>query len=162
MNKKIWLSSPHMEGHEMNHIQDAFLKNHVFPLGEYVNRFESKILKTIRFEEGYSVALNSGTSALHLALKLCGIAPGDEVICSSFTFSASANPILYERGVPVFVDSEEETWNMCPILLEQCIQDRLEKGKKPKAIILVHLYGMPAKLKEIMTIKILSRVKLRQ
>lgn len=150
--KKIWLSSPHMEGPEIKNVEDAFSKNHVFPLGEYVDLFESKILKTIRFEEGYSVALNSGTSALHLALKLCGIAPGDEVICSSFTFSASANPILYERGVPVFVDSEEETWNMCPILLEQCIQDRLEKGKKPKAIILVHLYGMPAKLKEIMTI----------
>lgn len=141
-----------MEGHEMNHVQDAFLKNHVFPLGEYVNRFESKILKTIRFEEGYSVALNSGTSALHLALKLCGITPGDEVICSSFTFSASANPILYEGGTPVFIDSEKETWNMCPKLLEQCIKDRIAKGVKPKAIILVHLYGMPAKLDEIMMI----------
>lgn len=149
---KIWLSSPHMEGPEIKNVEDAFSKNHVFPLGEYVDLFESKILKTIRFEEGYSVALNSGTSALHLALKLCGIAPRDEVICSSFTFSASANPILYEGGIPVFIDSEKETWNMCPKLLEQCIKDRITKGVKPKAIILVHLYGMPAKLGEIMTI----------
>lgn len=141
-----------MEGHEISNIEDALLKNHVFPLGEYVNLFESKILKTIRFEEGYSVALNSGTSALHLALKLCGIAPGDEVICSSFTFSASVNPILYEGGVPVFVDSEKETWNMCPKLLEHCIKDRIARGVKPKAIILVHLYGMPAKLDELMMI----------
>ena len=141
---KIGLSSPHMEGHEINNIEDAYSKNHVFPLGEYVSQFESKILKTIGFEDGHSLALNSGTSAIHLALKLCDISAGDEVICSSFTFSASANPILYEGGVPVFVDSEKETWNMCPKLLEKCIKDRLTKGKKPKAIILVHLYGMPA------------------
>lgn len=149
---KIWLSSPHMEGHEIHYIKDAYDKNHTFPLGEYVNLFESKILETIDFKEGFSVALNSGTSSIHLALKLCNVSPGDEVICSSFTFSASANPILYEGGFPIFVDSEKETWNMCPKLLEECIKDRLGRGKKPKAIILVHLYGMPAKLDEIMTI----------
>lgn len=149
---RIWLSSPHMEGHEADYMLDAYSKNHVFPLGEYVNLFESKILKTVGFEHGYSVALNSGTSAIHLALKLCNVSTGDEVICSSFTFSASANPILYENGIPVFVDSEKDTWNMCPKLLEQCIKDRMARGKKPKAIIVVHLYGMPAKITEIMTI----------
>ncbi|MFM1913797.1 MAG: hypothetical protein RIR51_1649 [Bacteroidota bacterium] len=152
MENKIWLSSPHMEGHEINHITDAYSKNHVFPLGEYVNKFEAKILKTIRLKEGHTLALNSGTSAIHLALKLCNVSAGDEVICSSFTFSASANPIIYEGGIPIFVDSEKDTWNMCPKLLEICIRDRLDRGKKPKAIILVHLYGMPAKLQEIMTI----------
>lgn len=150
--KRIWLSSPHMHGHEMNNINDAFSKNHVFPLGEYVNLFESKVLKAIEFEKGYSLALNSGTSAIHLALKLCNISPGDEVICSTFTFSASANPILYEGGIPVFVDSELETWNMCPKLLKQCIENRISAGKKPKAIILVHLYGMPGKLDEILEV----------
>lgn len=149
---KIWLSSPHMEGNEIEFVNDAFEKNHVFPLGEYVNLFEDKILKTIEFQEGFSLALNSGTSAIHLALKLCGVSTGDEVICSTFTFSASANPILYEGGIPVFVDSEIETWNMCPKLLEKCIKHRISKGKKPKAIILVHLYGMPAKLEEILKI----------
>lgn len=149
---KIWLSSPHMEGHEIEYIKDAYSQNHVFPLGKYVNLLESKILEKVNFQEGYSLALNSGTSAIHLALKLCEISFGDEVICSSFTFSASANPILYEGGIPVFVDSERETWNMCPKLLEYCIQDRLKKGKKPKAIIVVHLYGMPAKMNEIMEI----------
>jgi len=149
---KIWLSSPHMEGNEIEFVKDAFEKNHVFPLGEYVNLLEDKILKTIEFQEGFSLALNSGTSAIHLALKLCGVSTGDEVICSTFTFSASANPILYEGGIPVFVDSEKETWNMCPKLLEKCIKHRISKGKKPKAIILVHLYGMPAKLEEILKI----------
>lgn len=150
--KKIWLSSPDMEGHEIENVIDAFKKNQVFPLGEYVNLFEDKILKSIRLEKGFSLALNSGTSAIHLALKLCGISKDDEVICSSFTFSASANPILYEGGIPVFVDSETETWNMCPKLLEKCIESRISQGKKPKAIILVHLYGMPAKLEEILEV----------
>lgn len=149
---KIWLSSPHMEGHELDYVKDAYAKNHVFPLGEYVDLFESKILNKIKYNEGYCLALNSGTSALHLAIKLCGISPGDEVICSTFTFSASVNPILYEGGIPVFVDSENHTWNMCPILLKKCIKDRILSGKKPKAIILVHLYGMPAKIDEILEI----------
>ena len=131
---KIWLSSPHMEGHELDYIKDAYNKNHVFPLGEYVDLFESRILNEIKYKKGQCLALNSGTSALHLAIKLCGILPGDEVICSSFTFSASVNPILYEGGNPVFVDSENDTWNMCPILLKKCIKDRISLGKKPKAI----------------------------
>ena len=114
---KIWLSSPHMEGHELDYVKDAYAKNHVFPLGEYVDLFESKILNKIKYNEGYCLALNSGTSALHLAIKLCGISPGDEVICSTFTFRL-VNPILYEGGIPVFVDSENDTWNMCQYYLK--------------------------------------------
>jgi dTDP-4-amino-4,6-dideoxygalactose transaminase len=149
---KIWLSSPHMDPNGLKYIEDAYNKNHVFPLGEYVDKFESIILNTIKNENAYCLALNSGTSAIHLALKLCNIKKGDEVICSTFTFSASANPILYEGGIPVFVDSEMDTWNMCPILLEKCINERIDLGKKPKAIILVHLYGMPAKIDDIQKI----------
>lgn len=150
--QKIWLSTPHMGEHEIDYVNEAFSKNQIFPLGDFINQFESKLLSTINFDKSFSVALNSGTSAIHLALKIIGVKNRDEVICSSFTFSASANPILYEGGIPVFVDSEKDTWNMCPRLLEQCIQDRIARGKKPKAIIVVHLYGMPAKINEIIVI----------
>jgi dTDP-4-amino-4,6-dideoxygalactose transaminase len=152
MKNKIWLSSPHMEGHEIEYVIEAYNKNHVFPLGDYVNLFENKILNTLDASHKFCTALNSGTSSIHLALKLCNIEQGDDVICSNFTFSASVNPILYEGANPIFIDSENETWNMCPILLEECILDRIKLGKKPKAIILVHLYGMPAKLQEIIKI----------
>ena len=152
MKRKIWLSSPHMEGHEIEYVIEAYNKNHVFPLGDFVNKFEIKILESVKASQNFCAVLNSGTSAIHLALKLCNVVQGDDVICSTFTFSASVNPILYEGANPIFIDSENETWNMCPVLLEQCIKDRIKLGKKPKAIILVHLYGMPAKLSEIIKI----------
>ena len=142
MKKKIWLSSPHMSGNEMKYVQEAFETNWVAPLGPNVNGFEEDIKKYLK---GYKevAALSSGTAAIHLALILLGVSRGDEVLCQSFTFSATANPILYQGAIPVFIDSEKETWNLCPDLLEEAILDRLAKGIKPKAIIAVHLYGMP-------------------
>lgn len=154
---KIWLSSPHMGGTEMNYIQEAFEKNWIAPLGPNVEGFE-KDLGNYLFEnsssdggarEGSIAALSSGTAALHLALILLGVKPGDEVICQSMTFAASANPIKYLGASPIFIDSENDTLNLCPDFLEKAIRDRLSKGKKPKAIIAVHLYGMPYKVKEI-------------
>jgi dTDP-4-amino-4,6-dideoxygalactose transaminase len=147
---KIWLSSPHMSGKEMKYIEEAFSKNHVFPLGPNVDGLENEL--SIFSGAPYVTCLSSGTAALHLALINLGIDQGDEVICSSFTFSASANPIRYQKATPIFVDSEPKTWNMDPILLEEAISDRLSNGKKPKAIILVHLYGMPARIDEIQRI----------
>ena len=148
MNAKIWLSSPHMGGTELDYIHEAFEQNWVAPLGPNVNNFEDD-LKTYLNENVEVAALSAGTAALHLALIILGVKYDDEVICQSFTFSASANPITYVGAKPVFVDSEPETWNMCPKALETAINDRINKGKKPKAIIVVHLYGMPAKLNEI-------------
>lgn len=148
MNAKIWLSSPHMGGTELDYIHEAFEQNWVAPLGPNVNSFEDD-LKTYLNENIEVAALSAGTAALHLALIILGVKYDDEVICQSFTFSASANPITYVGAKPVFVDSEPETWNMCPKALETAINDRITKGKKPKAIIVVHLYGMPAKLNEI-------------
>ena len=148
MNSKIWLSSPHMGGTELDYIHEAFEQNWVAPLGPNVNSFEDD-LKTYLNENVEVAALSAGTAALHLALIILGVKYDDEVICQSFTFSASANPITYVGAKPVFVDSEPETWNMCPKALETAINDRITKGKKPKAIIVVHLYGMPAKLNEI-------------
>jgi len=148
MNKKIWLSSPHMGGTEQKYVQEAFDANWVAPLGPNVNEFENTLQKYMG-ENKHVAVLSSGTSAIHLALVLLGVAKDDEVICQSFTFSASANPIMYQGAIPVFVDSERETWNMCPETLETAIKDRLSKGKKPKAIIAVHLYGMPAKIAAI-------------
>jgi dTDP-4-amino-4,6-dideoxygalactose transaminase len=150
MSSKIWLSSPHMGGSEMKFIQEAYDTNWVAPLGPNVNEFEKELAKYLN-ARGVAV-LSSGTAAIHLALIILGIKQGDEVICSSFTFSASANPIMYQGATPVFVDSEADTWNMDPELLEIAIKDRLKKGQKPKAIILVHLYGMPAKINEILEI----------
>lgn len=151
MQDKIWLSSPHMGGTERNYVTEAFDTNWVAPLGPNVNGFE-KDLETYLKDEVHVAALSSGTSALHLGLILLGVQPGDEVICQSMTFSASANPIAYLGAIPVFVDSEPDTWNMSPELLELAINDRLAKGKKVKAIVPVHLYGMPVKMEEIMTI----------
>ena len=161
MKSKIWLSLAHMGGREQEFIQEAFDTNWVVPLGPNVNAFE-KALRDFLIGNGklkvenegkQVVALSAGTAALHLGLILLGIGEGDEVICQSFTFSASANPIAYQGATPVFVDSEEDTWNMDPVLLEEAIKDRLEKtGRLPKAIIPVHLYGMPGKLDEILEV----------
>ncbi|WP_066225421.1 DegT/DnrJ/EryC1/StrS family aminotransferase [Formosa haliotis] len=148
MKSKIWLSSPHMSGNEIVFINEAFSSNWIAPLGPNVTGFENDIISYLDNKKQVA-AVSSGTSALHLALILLNITQGDEVICQSKTFSASANPIVYQGATPVFVDSEQDTWNICPILLEQAIKDRIAKGKKPKAIIAVHLYGMPYKHKEI-------------
>ncbi|WP_271393593.1 DegT/DnrJ/EryC1/StrS family aminotransferase [Aequorivita sinensis] len=145
MKDKIYLSSPHMGGSELDFVKQAFHTNWIAPLGPNVSQFESLLEKYLQ-AESHVAALNSGTSAIHLALIILGVSKGDEVLCQSMTFSASANPILYQGATPVFVDSEEETWNMCPELLETAIKDRLAKGKKPKAIVGVHLYGMPYKV----------------
>ena len=142
MQDKIWLSSPHMGGSEQKFVKEAFGANWVAPLGPNVNGFETD-LQSYLGGEVYVGALSSGTAALHLGLIILGVKPGDEVICQSMTFSASANPICYLGATPVFVDSEETTWNLCPIALEEAIKDRISKGKTPKAIIAVHLYGMP-------------------
>lgn len=145
---KIWLSSPHMGGTEQIYVNEAFETNWVAPLGPNVTGFENDLQKFIG-NNSHVAALSSGTAALHLGLILLDVKAGDEVICQSFTFSASANPILYLGAIPIFVDSETETWNMCPIALEEAIMDSVSKGKKPKAIIPVHLYGMPYKVDEI-------------
>ena len=151
MKNEIWLSSPHMGGNEINFIHEAFEQNWIAPLGPNVGGFE-KDLKNYLNHDVEVAALSSGTAALHLALIILGIKQGDEVLCQSLTFSASANPIVYVGATPVFIDSEPYTWNMCPDSLEMAIKDRLAKGKLPKAIIVVHLYGMPAKMNEIMEV----------
>lgn len=148
MNEKIWLSSPHMSGNEQFYIKEAFDTNWVAPLGPNVNGFENDLQSYLN-EDRHVAALASGTSALHLSLILLGVKNGDEVICQSKTFSASANPIVYQSATPIFVDSERDTWNICPEQLEIAIKDRISKDKKPKAIIAVHLYGMPYKVDEI-------------
>lgn len=151
MNSKIWLSSPHMGGNELKYIHEAFDANWVAPLGPNVDGFEKDLVQFLG-ENVNVAALSAGTVALHLALIILGLKQDDEVLCQSFTFSASANPITYVGAKPVFIDSEPETWNMCPEALEEAIKDRTAKGKKPKAIIVVHLYGMPAKMDEITAI----------
>jgi dTDP-4-amino-4,6-dideoxygalactose transaminase len=151
MSQKIWLSSPHMGGNELKYINEAFAENWVAPLGPNVNGFEEDLEKILG-KNTKIAALSAGTAALHLALIQCGVQYGDEVICQSMTFSASANPIAYCGANPVFIDSEPETWNMCPVALRNAIEDRIRNGKKPKAIIVVHLYGMPAKMDEIVSI----------
>lgn len=148
MNAKIWLSSPHMSGHEQPFVNEAFETNWIAPLGPNVNGFESD-LESYLGKDSKVAALSSGTAAIHLGLVLLGVSAGDEVICQSKTFSASANPIVYLGAKPIFVDSEKETWNICPVLLEEAIVDRIKLGKKPKAIVAVHLYGMPYKAIEI-------------
>jgi dTDP-4-amino-4,6-dideoxygalactose transaminase len=147
-NSKIWLSSPHMGGNEQKFVQEAFDSNWIAPLGPNVTGFE-KDLEDYLSNESFVGALSSGTAAIHLGLVLLGVQAGDEVICQTMTFSASANPILYQGATPVFVDSEYDTWNICPQSLEKAIKDRMAKGKKPKAIIAVHLYGVPYKVVEI-------------
>ena len=149
-NNKIWLSPPHISGNEKKYVDEAFDQNWIAPAGPHLDQFEDKISK---FSNGYEVAvLSSGTAAIHLSLILLGIKKNDVVLCSSFTFSASVNPVIYQGATPVFIDSETKTWNMDPILLEDAITDYIKMGKRPKAIILVHLYGYPAKLDQILEI----------
>lgn len=150
-NSKIWLSSPHMGGNEQKYIQEAFDANWVAPLGPNVNGLE-KDLENYLGNQAQVGALSSGTAAIHLGLILLGVQAGDEVICQTMTFSASANPILYLGATPIFVDSEKETWNICPIALELAIQERIKKGKKPKVIIAVHLYGVPFQIEAVRAI----------
>jgi len=162
-SNRIFLSIAHMGGHEQQFIQEAFDTNWVVPLGPNVDAFE-KDLETFLDKQGMAdqashdnthchvAALTAGTAALHLGLVLLGVEAGDEVLCQSFTFSASANPIRYQGATPVFIDSEPDTWNMSPEYMEEAIIDRIKKGKKPKAVIPVHLYGMPAKMDEILSV----------
>lgn len=159
MKEKIWLSSPHMGGNEMKYVQEAYDTNWVAPLGPNVTGFEQDLENYIG-EDSKVACLASGTAALHLALILSGVTLEDEVICQSMTFSASANPIVYQGAKPVFVDSEFDTWNMCPISLEEAIKNGISRGKKPKAIIVVHLYGMPAKMDEILALANKYKIKL--
>lgn len=152
MRKRIYLCLAHMSGNEMKYIQEAFDTNWVVPLGPNVNGFEDD-LKQFVGENKEIVALSAGTAAVHLALLGCGVGPGDEVIVQTFTFCASSHPVTYLGATPVFVDSEPESWNMDPALLEKAIEDRIAKtGKKPKAIVPVALYGMPYRIDEIMAI----------
>ena len=151
IDSKIWLSSPHMGGSEEKYVQAAFDTNWVAPLGPNVTGLEQD-LESYLNQNVFVGALSSGTAAIHLGLILLGVKAGDEVICQSMTFSASANPILYQGATPVFIDSESDTWNMCPEALEEAIIDRIAKGRKPKAIIAVHLYGMPFKVEAILAV----------
>jgi dTDP-4-amino-4,6-dideoxygalactose transaminase len=148
--EKIYLSSPHMGGTEMTYVNEAYNTNWIAPLGPNVNGLEEAIANYSGC--AHAAALASGTAAIHLALIILGVDSGDEVLCSSFTFSASANPICYQHATPIFIDSERETWNMCPVKLEEAIQDRIARGKKPKACILVHLYGMPSQMDELVKV----------
>lgn len=148
LQDKIWLSSPHMGGTEQDYVKEAFDTNWVAPLGPNVTGFELDIQSYLG-QDSYVAVLSSGTAALHLGLQLLGVGRDDEVLCQSFTFSASANPIVYLGAIPIFIDSERETWNISPELLETAIKDRIQRGKKPKAIVSVHLYGMPYKVKEV-------------
>ena len=147
---KIYLSSPHMGEEELLNVQEAFATNWISPAGPFINQFEND-LAAYCGTAGAAV-VQSGTAAIHLALRLLDIQQNDVILCQSFTFIGSSNPILYEKATPVFIDSEASTWNMCPVALEEAIIDQKKKGKLPKAIIVVHLYGMPAKMKEIMAI----------
>ncbi|HAN65879.1 MAG TPA: pyridoxal phosphate-dependent aminotransferase [Chitinophagaceae bacterium] len=148
--ERVWLSSPHMGGKEKEYVAEAFATNWVAPLGPNVDAFEKQLAEQLGVKQ--VAALNTGTAALHLGLQLLGVQAGDTVLCQSFTFAASAFPILYGHAKPVFIDSEEQTWNMDPALLEQAITDEIALGKKPAAVIAVHLYGMPAQMNEIMAI----------
>ena len=150
MKSKIWLSSPHMGVNELKYVNEAFETNWIAPLGTHVNTFENGL--QAQTQTKHAAALSSGTSAIHLALILLGVKSGDTVICQSITFSASANPIAYQQALPIFIDSEQDTWNMDPNLLRTALKEAQENGKMPKAIIPVHLYGMPAKMYEIITI----------
>jgi len=150
MKKRIWLSPPHMGRNELSFVQEAFDTNWIAPLGPNVDAFEKEL--SLLLKGCYVTALNSGTAALHLALNLLNVSQGDEVICQTFTFAASANPVVYLGATPVFVDSEPDTWNIDPELLDKAIQDRLSLGKKIKAIVVVNLYGMPAKLEKILAV----------
>lgn len=148
MSYKIYLSPPHMSGRELKYIQEAFDSNWIAPIGPNIDGFEEELCRYTGSK--HALAVSSGTAALHLALLSLGIGPGDIVLCQSLTFVATANPIMYVGAAPVFIDSEPVTWNMCPNTLEDAIVHYVKAGNKPKAIIVVHLYGMPAMLDEIM------------
>ena len=148
MKNKIWISSPHMGGNEEKYIKEAFDSNWIAPLGPNVSGLENDLEEYLG-QQSHVGALSSGTAAIHLGLILLGVKSGDTVICQSMTFSASANPILYQGATPIFIDSEPDTWNICPQSLETAIIDCIAKGKKPKAIIAVHLYGVPYKIEEV-------------
>ena len=150
IKERILLSSPHMGGEELKNVQEAFATNWISPAGPFISLFEEKLAAYCGTKA--AAVVQSGTAAIHLALRILNIQQDDVVLCQSFTFIGSSNPILYEKATPVFVDSEKETWNMCPLALEEAIVDSLEKGQQPKAIIVVHLYGMPAKMPEIMAL----------
>lgn len=147
---RLFLSPPHLGRHELNYVHKAIEDNWVAPAGPNLAGFEADICAAVGVP--YCVALNSGTAAIHLGLVVLGVGPGDEVLCPSFTFVATANPIVYLGATPVFVDSEPDTWNMCPQRLREAIEDRIAQGKTPKALLLVHLYGMPAKLPELLAL----------
>jgi pyridoxal phosphate-dependent aminotransferase EpsN len=147
---RLYLSPPHLGRHELNYVHKAIEDNWVAPAGPNLAGFEADICAAVGVP--YCVALSSGTAAIHLGLILLGVGPGDEVLCPSFTFVATANPVVYLGATPVFVDSEADTWNLCPARLREAIVDRIAKGKKPKALLLVHLYGMPARLPEILAL----------
>jgi dTDP-4-amino-4,6-dideoxygalactose transaminase len=150
MKNKIWLSSPHIGKNELRYVNEAFESNWIAPLGPHVNAFEQGL--QVQTKSSHAAALSSGTAGIHLALILLGVKEGDDVFCQSITFSASANPIAYQGANPVFIDSESETWNMDPQLLKVALSEAKQNGKLPKAIIPVHLYGMPAKMSEILSI----------
>lgn len=147
---RIHLSPPHLGRHELNYLHKAVEDNWVAPAGPNLTGFEAELGAAVGV--AHCVALSSGTAALHLGLLLLGVGPGDEVLCPTFTFVASANPILYCGATPVFIDSEPGTWNMCPERLREALADRHRQGRKPKALMLVYLYGMPAQLPEIMAL----------
>lgn len=148
--EKIYLSSPHMGGEEKKYIEEAFLENWIAPLGPNVNNFEKEVADYVKIKD--AAALSSGTAAIHLALKLLGIKNGDRVFCSSLTFAASCNPIMYEGGIPVFIDSDAETWNMSTRALKKAFKDAEEKNCLPKAVIVVNLYGQSADMDPILEI----------
>lgn len=150
MNPKIWLSTPHIGTFEQQFVEEAFATNWIAPLGPNVDGFERDLSEFIRVP--HVAVLSSGTAAIHLALIILGVGPRDFVLCQSFTFSGSANPIAYQGATPVFIDSEKQSWNMCPAALEQALAELKQQGKSVKAIIPVHLYGMPARMNEILAL----------
>ncbi len=150
MSDKIWLSPPHLSGEELKYIKDAFDKNWISPYGDNIDSFESKL--EAYFEVPDVALVNSGTSAIHLSLILAGIGPGDEVIVPTLNFAGCVNPILYQKAIPLFIDSESDTWNIDPMIAEEVIISKIKSGKKPKAIIAVHLFGMPCKIEAILAL----------
>lgn len=150
METKIYLSSPHMGGNEQKYIKQAFDTNWLAPLGPNVDKFEKSVAEYIGWP--HTIALSSGTAAIHMALKCLGVTKGDKVICSTFTFAASCNPIIYEGAEPIFIDSDYETWNMSPKALTKAFESCEKRGIKPKAVIVVHLYGQSANMEEIVSI----------
>lgn len=150
MNKPILLSPPHMGDHELEFVREAFDTNWIAPVGPHVDTFEQEFCQAVG--SGHAAAVSSGTAALHLALRLVGVEPGDEVFCSTLTFVATANPILYLGGIPVFIDSDRSSWNMDPNLLQDALNQRARRGKLPKAVVLVHLYGQSADIDPILEV----------